>query len=142
IEGEASLDKEKIIECFEENYKQLEFDFQTAAEKFKLIKENTYAIIIPYAADDEDEDEILNNKEAVKKVLSEAEFSPYPVAVARKLQPYIVQVYEYEYKTLLKNAMLKTINDNFTVLDDFPKNYSQATGLMIPKDAYGEAIFA
>jgi len=139
IEGEESLDKEKIIECFEENYKQLEFDFQTAAEKFKLIKENTYSIIMPYVADDEDE---ILNREAVKKILSEAKFSPYPTAVTRKLQPYIVQVYEYEYKALLKNAMLKNLNDNFTVLNDFPKNYSQATGLIIPKDTYGEAIFA
>jgi len=140
IEGEESLDKEKIIECFERNYKQLEFDFQIAAEKFKLIKDNTYSIIIPYVA--EDENDLLRNRAAVKKILNEAEFSPYPLSVARKLQPYIVQVYEHEYKALFKNGKLNTINDNFTVLEDFTKNYSQATGLKIPKDTYGEAIFA
>ena len=140
VEGEKSLDKKKILDCFEENYKQLEFNFQTAAKNFKLIKHDTNSIIIPFVADDEDE--ALNDKKYIKKILNEAEFTPYPLSVTRKLQPYIVQVYEYECKTLLENAMLMTINDTFTVLDDFSKNYSQSTGLKIPKDTYGEAIFA
>jgi CRISPR-associated helicase Cas3/CRISPR-associated endonuclease Cas3-HD len=129
IEGEQALDKKSIIDCFEEKYKQLEFDFQTAAKKFKLIESNTYSIVIPY------------NKTAIK-LLNEAQFSPYPRSVARKLQPYTISIYENEYKTLLKNAVLTTINDSFIILDNFKKNYNQSTGLIIPKDTYGEAIFA
>ena len=129
VEGEQAIDKKDIIACFEQKSSQLEFNFQTAAERFKLIESNTYSIVIPY-------------NEAAKKLLNEAQFSPYPRGAARKLQPYTISVYEYEFKTLLKNAALKTINDNFTVLDIFEKNYDQSTGLIIPKDTYGEAIFA
>jgi CRISPR-associated helicase Cas3/CRISPR-associated endonuclease Cas3-HD len=139
IETELSLDREKILECFEENYKQLEFNFRTAAEKFKLINENRYPIIIPYV--NSNEDKKTNSEAIIKKILNEAEFTPYPTAVVRKLQPYIVQVYEYEYKALLKNRMIKTINDNFDVLDNFSNNYSQFTGLKLPEDNHGEAIF-
>jgi CRISPR-associated helicase Cas3/CRISPR-associated endonuclease Cas3-HD len=129
IEGEQSLDKKDIVDCFEEKYKQLEFDFQTAAEKFKLIESNTYSIVIPYNED-------------ARKLINKAQFSPYPLSVARQLQPYTISVYEYEYKTLLKNTALKTINDSFIVLENFEKNYNQSTGLILPKDTYGEAIFA
>ena len=80
--------------------------------------------------------------EAAKKLINEAKFSPYPRSLARKLQPYTISVYEYEYKTLFKNGALKTINDSFIVLDNFEKNYDQKTGLTLPKDTYGEAIFA
>jgi CRISPR-associated endonuclease/helicase Cas3 len=139
LEGEASLDREKIIECFEENYEQLEFDFSTAAEKFKLINDNTYPIIIPYV--NVDEDKRKNSEKVIKKILHEAEFNPYPTAVVRKLQPYIVQVYEYEYKKIIKNGMIKNINNNFDVLNDFSNNYSQFTGLKLPEDKYSEAIF-
>jgi len=128
IEGEQAIDKHEIIACFEERYKDLEFDFQTAAEKFRLIENNTYSIVVPY-------------NEIAEKLLIDARYSGYPLSLARRLQPYTITVYEYEYKTLLKNSALKTINNSFIMLDDFERNYNQKTGLIIPKDTYGEAIF-
>jgi CRISPR-associated helicase Cas3 len=128
LEGEEALDKKSIIECFEERRSGLEFDFQTAAERFKLIESNTYSIIIPY-------------DETAIKLLQEAQFSPYPRSIARKLQPHTVSIYEYEYKELCKNAAIKTINDSFLVLENFETNYDRCTGLIIPKSTYGEAIF-
>ncbi|MGD9677395.1 MAG: CRISPR-associated helicase Cas3' [Vulcanibacillus sp.] len=128
IEGEQALDKKSVIDCFEERGNMLEFDFKDAAEKFRLIENNTYSIVIPF------------NNDAIK-LINEAQFSKYPRSVARKLQPYTVSIYEYEYKTLLKNAALKTINDSFIILDDFINYYNESTGLAIPKDTYGEGIF-
>jgi len=128
LEGEEALDKKNILDCFEEKCSQLGFDFQTAAEKFRLIESNTHYIVIPY-------------NEAAVKLLNEAQFSHYPRSVARKLQPYTISIYEHEYKTLLKNAALKTINNAFIVLDDLERNYDPKTGLILPKDTYGEAIF-
>jgi CRISPR-associated helicase Cas3/CRISPR-associated endonuclease Cas3-HD len=129
LEGEAALDKKNIIECFEERRSGLEFQFQTAAERFKLIESNTYSIIIPY-------------DETAIELLKEAQFSPYPRSVARKLQPYTISIYDYEYKELCKNDAIKIINDSFLVLENFEINYDKYTGLMIPKSTYGEAIFA
>ncbi len=128
IEGEETLDKKSVIDCFEERRSGLEFDFKDAAEKFKLIDSNTYSIVIPYNDD-------------VKKLINEAQFSKFPRSVARKMQPYTVSIYEYEYKTLVKNAALKLINDSFIILDNFEKYYDKNTGLIIPKDTYGEGIF-
>ncbi|HCC07111.1 MAG TPA: CRISPR-associated helicase Cas3' [Clostridiales bacterium] len=128
IEGEENLDKKSVIGCFEERRSELAFNFRTAAERFKLIESNTYSIVIPY-----------NN--IAEKLLNEAQFSPYPLSVARRLQPYTVSIYEYEYKALLKNATVKIINDSFIVLENTDKNYDQSTGIIIPKDTYGEAIF-
>jgi len=128
LEGDEALDRKGIIDYFEERHEQLEFDFQTAAEKFRLIESNTYSIVIPY------------NETAIQ-LINEAQFSPFPRSVARKLQPYTISIYEYEYKTLLKNAAIKIINNNFIILDDFDRNYDENTGLILPKDTYGEGIF-
>lgn len=128
IEGEKALDKKGVLDCFEERYKELEFDFQTASEKFRIIEDNTYSIVIPY---DENADKLIN----------EAKYSRYLRGIARKLQPYTVSVYENEYKALLRNGQLKTINECFLVLDNLENNYDKNTGLIIPQETYGEAIF-
>ncbi|KJS20069.1 MAG: hypothetical protein VR72_16055 [Clostridiaceae bacterium BRH_c20a] len=128
IEGEEAVDRKNILDCFEEKRMHLGFDFQTAAEKFRLIESNTYSIVIPY---DDTAIELLNT----------ALYSPYPRSLARKLQPYTISVYEYEYKTLMKNAALRVVNNSFIVLDDYKSNYSNNTGLILPKDTYGEGIF-
>lgn len=128
LEGEQALDKKAILDYFEERGSRLEFDFQTAAENFKLIAKNTYSIVIPY------------NDDAIK-LLNKARFSPYPLSLSRKLQPYTISIYEHEYKTLLKNAALKIISDSFITLENFNDFYNEHTGLILPKDTYGEAIF-
>jgi CRISPR-associated helicase Cas3/CRISPR-associated endonuclease Cas3-HD len=129
LEGDEALDKKNIIECFEERGRDLEFDFQTAAERFNLIEGKTYSIVIPY------------NENAIK-LLKEAQFSPYPRSMARKLQPYTVSIYDYEYEELSRNGAIKIINDSFLVLENYETNYDKSTGLIIPKSTYGEAIFA
>ncbi len=128
IEGEETLDKKNILNYFEERYKQLEFDFQSAAEEFKIIENNMYSIIIPF-------------NEVARELINEAKFSKYPKSIARKLQPYTISIYEYEFKILLKNNALEVINGAFFVLDNVEQYYNQHTGLLIPKDTYGEAIF-
>lgn len=129
LEGKQSLDKKGILDCFEERYKQLEFDFQKAAVQFKLIESNTVSIVIPY------------NAEGLK-LIKQARSTPYPLSLARKMQPFTLSVYEYEYKTLLKNAALKIINDSFIILDNMKELYCDKTGLKVPIDAFGEGIFA
>jgi CRISPR-associated helicase Cas3/CRISPR-associated endonuclease Cas3-HD len=128
LEGEETLDRKNIIECFEERREGLEFDFQTAAERFKLIESNTYSIVIPY-------------NETALQLLKQAQFTPYPRSMARKLQPYTVSIYDNEYEELRRNGAIKIINDSFLVLENFETNYNQSTGLIIPKNTYGEVIF-
>ncbi|HOL10703.1 MAG TPA: CRISPR-associated helicase Cas3' [Bacillota bacterium] len=129
LEGEEALDKKNIIECFEERRSGLEFDFQTAAERFRLIENNTYSIIIPY-------------DEKAMELIEKAKFTSYPRSIARKLQPYTVSIYENEFKDLCQNGAIKVINNSFLVLENPEINYEKFTGLNIPKNTYGEAIFA
>ncbi len=128
LEGKEALDKKEILNYFEEGHKSLEFNFKTAAEQFRLIENGTYSIVIPYNED-------------AQSLITQARFSPYPHSMARKLQPYTVSIYEFEYKTLLENSALKTINDSFVILEDFERNYDKSTGLIVPKNPIGEAIF-
>ncbi|KDR96753.1 CRISPR-associated helicase, Cas3 family [Peptoclostridium litorale DSM 5388] len=128
IEGEETFDKKGIIDCFEERGRHLEFDFKTAAQKFKLIENDMRSVVIPYDA-------------RANEILEEAKYSPYPMSSARKLQPYTVSIYEHEYRMLVKNTALKTVNDRFTVLDDLKNGYDDNTGLIIPEDMSGEGIF-
>ena len=114
-----------ILDCFEERYKHLEFDFRTAAERFRIIENDTYSIIIPY------------DKNA-EKLINEAKSSESLRSITRKLQPYTISVYENEYTSLLNNNQLKIINEGLIVLDNFAKNYDTHTGLIIPNDTTNE----
>jgi len=61
----------------------------------------------------------------------------------RQLQPYAVNIYEYEFNNLRSKGAIQTIADAYHVLD--PKQmaayYNPATGLVIPERSSGEAIF-
>ncbi|MTI95229.1 MAG: CRISPR-associated helicase Cas3' [Firmicutes bacterium] len=128
LEGESLLDKKGIIECFEARHTQLEFDFQTAARDFRLIESNTVSVIVPF-----------NNQ--ADRLINAAKYTPYPLSLARKLQAFTLSIYEHEYKKLLKNSSLQTVNDTFVILKDLEGNYNKKTGLTVPMETFGEGIF-
>ena len=129
IEGKEGLDKNEIINCFQRDYKSFCFDFQTAAERFRLIDSNTRSIVIPY------------DKMALD-LIEKAKYTPFPRSIERQLQPYTVSVYENEYNNLANKNKINIINDYFSVLKDFENNYSDETGLILDEFIYGEGIFA
>lgn len=128
IEGDSELDKKDILDELDSGYRQLEFNFKTVAESFKLIENSTQAIIIPY-----------DNK--AKKLINDAKYSPYPLSLGRKLQQYSVSIYDYEYNALLDSGAIEIINDSFSVLKEYHKYYLSDTGVIVPKLNYGEGIF-
>ncbi len=103
------------------------FDFKTAAEKFKLIENNTVAVIIPY--DDE-----------VWKLIDRLAFTPYPTTILRKLQPYTVNIYEREFEDLNAQGAIEMAADAYAVLKGM-SFYSQETGIILPASEGGAAIF-
>lgn len=124
------LDQENIIGMLDEKVGLLEFDFEEIAQRFKIIDDHSYTIIIPY-------DDIAESR------IQEALYSPYPAKALRQLQPYTVSVYEYQYQLLLKEGVLDIVNDMLIILKD-KSYYSEETGLLIKGDlkASGEALFA
>ena len=79
LHDEGSFDARGILGYLDKGPRGLNFDFKTAAENFKLIDDDTVAVVIPY------------EKEA-KIRLREFKYTPYPFATLRKLQVYSVKV--------------------------------------------------
>ena len=107
----SKLDKEGILELHEKK----SMPFPEIAEKFKLIKEDTKSIFIPF---DERAREI-----EVK--LLEGEVS---LSLLRKANRYMINVYLDAYKKMLAAQKIKLIDESISVLVDFDI-YDARTGL-------------
>jgi CRISPR-associated endonuclease/helicase Cas3 len=103
------------------------FNFKTAAEKFRVIESPTVAVIIPY-------------DEQAKSILKKVRDSDFPLSFSRKLQLYTVNIYEQEFQALQSVGVLDTIADTYAVLNDM-SYYNAETGLILPENGGGEAIF-
>lgn len=129
IEGLDALDRNHVLECFAGTRKApFAFDFQTAENRFHLIDSEMYPVIIPY------------NEEA-EGLITALPFSTSLKNMARKLQPYTVSVYKWEFEKLISNGAVRRIKDDFYILEDAELNYDSQTGLILPEDPKGEAIF-
>ncbi|MFA5658837.1 MAG: CRISPR-associated helicase Cas3', partial [Oscillospiraceae bacterium] len=90
--GAASFD-----DCF--NY-----NFKSVSEKFKLISDNTYSIIVPFEA------------EAVK-LIEKLDFADSIRGVMRSLQQYTVNIYKSEFEKLNSAGKLRVISEDTAVLN-------------------------
>lgn len=115
---DSELDKEGIMAEIKEQERYLNFPFRTVAEKFKLIDNHTNTVVIPW--DDE-----------CKKILTEAQYSPFPGRFARALQRYSVEVFETEFNEMLHFGALECVANRFYLLrnEAIERHYSNKTGL-------------
>lgn len=127
LQPKTAFDVKNILSRFDNG---LEFEFKKAAEDFRMIDNNTVAVVIPY------------NSEA-KRLLEQARHHPYPFSLSRQLQMYTVNIYENEFKKLQSKGVIETINDTYEALTEsnMTKFYNEKTGLVLPADAGGDAIF-
>ncbi len=98
-------------------YGRLEYNFLTIAEQFKIISDNTYAILIPY------------NSEA-EELINKLEYAEYIGGIMRSLQSYTVNIYEAEYRALLGEGKLRQIREGVMALIS-REDYDDNTGLKI-----------
>lgn len=101
LQPKDAFDVKKILSYFDRDIE--DFDFKTAAEHFKLIANNTVAVVIPY-------------NENVRKLLEQARYHPFPYTFARQLQMYTVNIYENEFEKLQSKGVIKTINNTYEAL--------------------------
>ncbi|HQX17052.1 MAG TPA: CRISPR-associated helicase Cas3' [Anaerolineales bacterium] len=130
LQGKGAYDAKKILSLFNKDAIQdgvIDFEFKKAAEDFKLIENNTVAVVIPYNAE-------------AKKLLEQARHHPFPYTFARQLQMYTVNIYEKEFEKLQSKGVVETYNETYEVLAsmDF---YDEQTGLVLPAEAGGDALF-
>ncbi len=128
MHDERDFDPKGIMKCFEKGLPgEMNFDFMSAAEKFRVIESPTVAVIIPY------------NQEA-ENLLEFARMDPYPKRFSRELQLYTVNIYEQEFESLQSQGLIDFHGDIFAVLNNMDY-YDHETGLKIPESASGEGIF-
>lgn len=123
--GEHGFDAYNVIALLDKGTRRIDFEFEEAAKKFKLIDQNTVAIIIPY--DDN-----------ARKLIDDLEHAPSPFKVLRELQTYTVNVYEYEFQNLRGIGAINTVADSYHVLN--AGHYNQETGLALVDDGGGHGI--
>jgi CRISPR-associated endonuclease Cas3-HD len=117
FEKEIDFDENKVLECFENGRRNLDFDFKTAADKFQISKGKTYSMIIPHDIH-------------AKELIQEAEISKFSRSVLRKLQDYTVNIYEREAHWILENLQTRWINNRLLVLEDVENAYDNQKGLV------------
>lgn len=127
FERDSKFDNRKILECFNNTGSELKFEFSEACNRFKLIDDNTYPVVILYNDDAEN-------------LVNEARYSCGSKNSMRKLQQYTVSIYENEYNSLLGVGALEDVNGLFMVLKNKKPWYDEKEGLVIPGG--GEALFA
>ena len=130
LQNEKAFDARQIMNHFDKGTNRPDFDFKTAAENFRLIDDDTVAVIIPY--DDE-----------AKQLLDALKAALFPSAILRKLQVFTVNIYEREFLALQSQGAIQTIHERYHVLDDqwLDTTYHRETGLVLPASSGGAAVF-
>ncbi len=99
------LDAHKILSLIKGGEEELSFPFVEIAGKFQLIDSTTVSVVVPW------DDHVLD-------VMKEIEHHPFPASRMRSLQPYIVQVYQYELEGLQKEKVVKSVGDIIKFVTD------------------------
>lgn len=104
----GSLDAKNIIKRIKDSKDDLSFQFAEIAQEFHMIDRATVSVVVPW---DEHAEELMENVAR----------HPFPASKARSLQPYVVQVYQYELAALEKERVVKTVGDFMKFVTD--RNY-------------------
>ena len=85
VKGDDALDAKDILRLLRERGRSLDFPFETIAGKFRLIETAMAPIIVPWTGTNGRDD-------TVKRLLDELRRVERPGRIARRLQPYVVQI--------------------------------------------------
>jgi CRISPR-associated endonuclease/helicase Cas3 len=116
--SQDKLDAKSILKDFKS--RSGNWAFRDAAHKFKLIDSQMVPIIIPYSADP-----LRNEAENLLRALP---YADHPGGILRRLQPFIVQVYPWQF-TALHHA-IEWIDDTYPALCDTDR-YDETIGLRV-----------
>jgi CRISPR-associated endonuclease/helicase Cas3 len=124
LQDKQAFDAREVLSCLKGPDG---FDFRTAAEKFKLIDNNTVAVIIPRG-------------DEARDLVRSLPFVQHPTAILRKLQNYMVNIYENEFNNLNSMGVIEMAADTYPVLKDL-NYYDEQTGILLPASGGSAAIF-
>lgn len=115
-----NTDTKEILKEIKEKSRTLDFPFADIAAKYRLIENATVPIIIP------EKDNI-----ECERLINKLKHTPYTYRINRKLQPYIVNAYDYEFKKLLEAGGIIPIDKDklFYSLTNIDLFYDENTGI-------------
>jgi CRISPR-associated helicase Cas3/CRISPR-associated endonuclease Cas3-HD len=100
-----NLDAQDILKTIREGEADLAFPFAAIARDFQLIDSKTIPVVVPY-------------DEHIEQLVYETEHHPFPASMVRSLQPYVVQIYQYELAALEKEGVIKSVGDFIKFVTD------------------------
>ncbi|MFA4886269.1 MAG: CRISPR-associated helicase Cas3' [Desulfotomaculaceae bacterium] len=100
-----NLDASDILKRIKDSKDDLSFPFAEIAEKFQMIDNATVSVVVPW-------------DKYAEKLMGKADRHPFPASQVRSLQPYVVQVYQYELAALEKERVIKTVGDFMKFVTD------------------------
>ena len=121
LKGDDALDAKHILRLLRERGRSLDFPLETIAREFRLIETSMAPIIVPWCGTDGRDD-------TAKRLLEELRWVERPGRIARRLQPYIVQVPPQVRTALLTAGAAEVIRK-----DDFEHQFVE----LVNMDLYG-----
>ncbi len=130
LHDQHAFDTRQIIGLLDKGSRRIDFEFEEAAKRFRLIDQNTVAVIIPY-------------DDTAKSLVSKLRSTQFSFRVLRQLQTYTVNIYEQEFENLQRKGVIHTIADSYHVLNETYMRhwYHPESGLILAEDSGGDAIF-
>lgn len=126
LSNPKSFDSRDVMGCFDKGDNPPTFDFATASERFRLIENDTAPVIVAY-------------DDTAQKLIDELESTTTPRSLARKLQPYTVNIFQPEFDALEASGAVSLYAENFAVLSPYGQ-YDERTGLVLADRQGGQAI--
>lgn len=123
IRGFEALDRKNIVELLTEE--STLFPFQTVADRFKLIEEDTKTIYIPTPENEHLIERVRENRYSRRDI--------------REIGKYGVAVYENHYKKLYEAGAIEVRDNDIYILEDISL-YDDKTGLSLYPES-GQALF-
>ena len=126
--GNDQLDKKQILRHSAERWRSLDFPFETIAREFRLIENPEVPVVVPWRGRDGTDDSAV-------RLLRELEHVHRPGSIARRLQPYVVQISPAKRAALVTAGAARTVREadfgqQFVVLENLDL-YDEYVGLML-----------
>ncbi|MFW5837046.1 MAG: hypothetical protein ACOCVM_03500 [Desulfovibrionaceae bacterium] len=97
-----ALDR-RLIDSYQRGLPVCPRPFRTVAEAFRLIPDGGLPVIIPC-------------DETAREHIRALRHAEHPAGFARRLQPYVVQVYQQDFSAMTAAGALEIVRDRFAVL--------------------------
>ena len=85
LKGDDALDAKHILRLLRERGRSLDFPFETIAREFRIIETAMVPVIVPWPGTDGRDD-------TARRLVEKLKWADGPGGIARRLQPYVVQV--------------------------------------------------